>query len=156
MTEGLYFEDYQIDQEIESRGRTITEGDIVNFSGLTGDWVEIHINDVYAKSTPFGERIAHGLLTMSVASGLIALTGILERKIIAFIGINNWEFKRPVKIGDTISTTLKVLDKEKIELKNGLKAGYVTFSVQIKNQKKKICQDGSWKVMVKSKEAQEN
>ena len=66
-----YFEDFQVGEVHESRGRTITEGDIMNFAGLTGDFTELHTNAAFAANGPFGQRIAHGLLVLSVSTGLI-------------------------------------------------------------------------------------
>ena len=72
----MYFEDYVVDAVTISRGRTITEADIVNFAGLSGDFVELHMNDEYAKRGPFGKRIAHGALIFSISTGLmVQMTG---------------------------------------------------------------------------------
>ena len=67
----LYFEDFTIGVEHVTRGRTITESDIVSFAGLSGDFVELHTNEEYARQSPYGRRIAHGLLTLSISSGLM-------------------------------------------------------------------------------------
>ena len=75
---GLYFEDYEIGDSVTTQGRTITEADIVNFAALSGDWNPIHVDAEYAKGGMFGERIAHGLLGLSVATGLAARLGFIN------------------------------------------------------------------------------
>ena len=67
---GKYFEDFEIGDEAKTAGRTITETDIVNFAGITGDWNEIHTNKELAERGPFKQRIAHGALVFSIATGL--------------------------------------------------------------------------------------
>ena len=67
----MYFEDCTIGEVRTSRGRTITETDIVNFAGLSGDFVELHMNEEYARNGPFGKRIAHGALVFSISTGLM-------------------------------------------------------------------------------------
>ena len=149
---GLYFEEMSEGQLITSQGRTITEADIVNFCGFTGDWSELHTNAEYGATTPFGQRIAHGMLTMSVATGLAVMTGFIEDTIVAFEGISDWAFKRPVFIGDTIYVESKVIAREVRQLVGGMKAGHVTLDVQVKKQRGKICQQGKWSMLVKMKE----
>lgn len=148
---GYHYEDFEIGKEILTQGRTITETDIVNFSAFTGDWSEIHTNRHYAETTFFGKRIAHGMLTFSVATGLAILTRLLEGTIIAFEGINNWEFKRPVFIGDTIHVKLLCEEKNEKKLRGGVNAGQVILSVFVINQENKICQQGTWSTLIKRK-----
>ena len=100
---GLYFEEFNVGDTVTSAGRTITEGDIVNFAALSGDWNAIHVDAEYAKNGMFGERIAHGLLGLSIASGLAVQLGFIENTVLAFRGVN-WTFSGPIKIGDTIRT----------------------------------------------------
>ncbi|MED5078355.1 MaoC/PaaZ C-terminal domain-containing protein [Geobacillus stearothermophilus] len=93
------FEQYALGERHRSRGRTITEADIVRFAGVSGDFYPLHMDQEYAKRTPFGERIAHGMLTLSAATGLWMMElGV----VLAFYGIDSLRFVRPVKIGDTI------------------------------------------------------
>jgi len=84
---GLYFEEFEIGQEIHTAGRTVTEADIVNFAGISGDFNRIHTDHVYASQAPFGQRVAHGLLVASIASGLAVQTRFMEDTIIAFCPI---------------------------------------------------------------------
>jgi 3-hydroxybutyryl-CoA dehydratase len=126
----MYFEDYSIDQVRTSRGRTVTEADIVNFAGLSGDFVELHMNEEYAKQGPFGRRIAHGALIFSISTGLmVQMTSDLEA-IVAFRGVDQLRFVAPVFIGDTIHVTKKTIDKQS---KDGIR-GLVTFETTVVNQ----------------------
>ncbi len=123
-----YFEDFKEGEVFVSRGRTITEADIVNFAMFSGDWYPLHIDKEWAANTPFGERIAHGMLVLSAASGLMPLT---EMAIVAFYGMDKVRFVGATKIGDTIHVEAEVVErKEKGEL-----GGVVTIQQKIKNQR---------------------
>jgi len=103
---------WQIGQQFESAGRTITETDIVNFAGLSGDYNRLHVNDAYASTTRFGQRIAHGLLVLSVLSGLTTQTleyRRIEPLVLALIDLNV-SFPKPTFIGDTIHARISVED----------------------------------------------
>jgi 3-hydroxybutyryl-CoA dehydratase len=129
----LYFEDYAVDSVTLSRGRTITESDVVNFAGLSGDFVELHMNDVYAKNGPFGRRIAHGALVFSISTGLMMqMTGDQEA-VIAFYGVDRLRFVAPVFIGDTVHLSRRVVEKQ---LKNA-ERGVVAFENTVLNQDEK-------------------
>ena len=111
--EKIYLEDYEIGEKLVSPGRTMTESDITAFAGLTGDWHPIHTNIEYAKKSPFGERIAHGMLTLSIGSALIFRLGqyaALPKSFIAFYGIDSVRFVGPCKIGDTIHCEMEVVE----------------------------------------------
>jgi 3-hydroxybutyryl-CoA dehydratase len=126
----MYFEDYQIDQVRTSRGRTITEADIVNFAGLSGDFVELHVNEEYAKNGPFGQRIAHGALIFSISTGLMVQMTADHEAIVAFRGVDQLRFVAPVFIGDTIHVMKKTVDKQS---KDGIR-GLVAFETTVLNQ----------------------
>ncbi|MBE8539319.1 MaoC/PaaZ C-terminal domain-containing protein [Geoglobus acetivorans] len=127
--ENLYFEDFEVGMEFETAGRTVTEADIVNFAAISGDWNPIHTDKEFAKNTVFGERIAHGLLTLAIASGLITRMRLVERTIVAYYGIERLRFTKPVFIGDTIKAVVRVVDREERE-----KYGIVTFEVNVVKQ----------------------
>ncbi|HEY63204.1 MAG TPA: dehydratase [Caldilineae bacterium] len=148
----MYFEEFAIGDEVTSPGRTITEADIVAFAALTGDWNQIHTDAEYARQTPFGERIAHGLLGLSVASGLAVRLGFMEDTVIAFMKIENWQFRAPIRIGDTIRVRATVQEKRPMRRLGG---GYVTFKVVILNQKDETVQRGLWTVLIKFKPEEE-
>ena len=148
--QGLYFEEFEEGLELETRGRTITETDIVNFAGLSGDYNPMHTNAQFAAQTPFGQRVAHGLLGLSVASGLSYQMGFLEGTVIAFTGLE-WKFREPVLIGDTIRAQVKVTKRREMKAAGG---GFVTFDIKVVNQDNKITQKGEWTVLVASKPAE--
>lgn len=116
----VYFEDFEPGRETVTPGRTITEADIVNFAGLTGDWYELHTNVEYARSTPFGQRIAHGALIFSIASALSVRAMPPGNTLIAFYGVDRLRFVRPVFIGDTIHVREKVVAKSDRDASSGV------------------------------------
>lgn len=144
---GKYFEEFTVGTEFVTMGRTITETDIVNFAGISGDFNAIHTDAEFSKATPFGERIAHGLLGLSVATGLIMQLGVMDGTVIAFTGLE-WKFKNPVKIGDTIRAVGKV--KQTKEMK-ALGGGFVVVDLRVLNQRNETTQLGEMTVLVKSK-----
>jgi len=145
---GLFFEDFQLGQKVKSVGRTITEHDIVTFAGLSGDFNQIHTDAEFAKSTPFGQRIAHGLLGLAIASGLAVQTGILGVNVVAFREVGEWKFVKPVFIGDTIHVEMEVME---IKAFPRLGTGSVTLGVHVDNQSTETAMKGIWTVLVKSR-----
>lgn len=107
---GRYFEEFEIGDEVETAARTVTETDVMLFAGLSGDYNQLHTDAEFARGTLFGERIAHGLLGLSIASGLASRLGFVEGTAEAFTGLE-WKFRGPIKIGDTIRVRLKVQRK---------------------------------------------
>src|SRR5437660_1422457 len=103
----LYFDDVDVGQDWESGGRTVTEADIVNFAGLSGDFNPIHIDHEFAKTTVFRRPIAHGLLVLSIGSGV----GLMfpPMRTLAIVEIKDWQFKGPIFSGDTIHVRSTVL-----------------------------------------------
>ena len=102
-----FWEDMLDDDEIRSTGITVTEAHLVAWAGLTGDIVQFHINSDYAASTPFGERIAHGPLTLSLSLGLLTQTGYFGN-VVAWLGLEAVRATQPVLIGDTITVRATV------------------------------------------------
>jgi acyl dehydratase len=90
-----------------TRGRTVTEADVVGFSGLTGDWHPQHADREWARESPFGQRIAHGLLVLSLAAGLVPFD---PERVVALRGLRRVTFKRPVPFGTTIHVEGKLAD----------------------------------------------
>ncbi len=145
---GLYFEEFHIGQTITTAGRTIAESDIVGFAGFSGDYNQIHTDAEFSKKTPFGQRVAHGLLGLSIASGLAMRTGVLEGTVIAFREIHNWKFANPVFIGDTIHVEMEVTETKSLPRIGG---GSVTITLDVKKQSGETVMKGSWIVLVLSK-----
>ena len=142
---GMFFEEFEVGLKIITPGRTVTEADIVNFAGLSGDFYQLHTDAEYGKTTPFGQRIAHGVLLMSIATGLTAQTGALEGTALAFREINDWKFALPVFIGDTIHVQLVVIETK---LLPRIDSGAVKIKVAVYNQDDKVVMKGTWTVLV--------
>ena len=144
---GRCFEEFAVGDVAISAGRTVTEADIVNFAGLAGDYTQIHTNAEFAQQGFFGKRIAHGLLLMSIASGLLAQLGFIEGTVLAFRELT-WKFSLPAFIGDTIHVEAAVTGLKPMKRLGG---GAVTFKLQVINQDGKVIQDGQWVLLVASK-----
>ncbi len=127
-----FFEDYKLDELMSSGARTVTEADIVNFAGLSGDFHELHMSEEFAKRGPFGRRIAHGALIFSISTGLTIQMGDHEN-IIAFYGVDKLRFTHPTFIGDTIRVTKKVIALEPKDDQRGV----VAFETTVLNQNDK-------------------
>ncbi|MGA2878202.1 MAG: MaoC/PaaZ C-terminal domain-containing protein [Bryobacteraceae bacterium] len=143
----LYFEEFALDSVSTSRTRTITETDIVNFAGISGDFVELHMSETYAAKGPFGRRIAHGTLVFSIAVGLGVQMNQVQDTVVAFYGVDRLRFTRPVFIGDTIHVLKKVISKELKEPGRGL----VTFETSVLNQNDELVLIYSDKVLLKAR-----
>ena len=144
---GLYFDEFEEGLALETRARTVTESDIVTFAGLSGDFNPMHTDAVYGESTQFGQRIAHGLLGLSIASGLAYQLGFLDGTVLAFTALD-WKFRAPMFIGDTIRAQVKVTKLREMRAAGG---GFVTFDIQIVKQDDTVTQKGTWTVLVASK-----
>jgi 3-hydroxybutyryl-CoA dehydratase len=147
-TRGLYFEEFEVEQKVISAGRTMAESDIVGFAGLSGDYNQIHTDAEFSKNTPFGQRVAHGLLCLSIASGLAMRTGVLEGTVIAFREIQSWKFIKPVFIGDTIHVEMVILEKKALPRIGG---GSIAINIEVKNQTGAVTMKGVWTVLVANK-----
>ena len=145
---GLYFEEFEVGQKMISPGRTITESDVVGFAGLSGDYNQIHTDGQYAANSPFGARVAHGLLGLSIASGLALRTGVLEGTVMAFREINSWKFTKPVYLGDTIHVEMEIVETKAMKRLGG---GKVELSFNVQNQDSETVMKGIWSVLVVSK-----
>jgi acyl dehydratase len=145
---GLWYEEFEVGQQIITPGRTVTESDIVSFAGLSGDYNQIHTDAEFSGKTPFGQRVAHGLLGLSIASGLAMRTGVLEGTVIAFREINSWKFSSPILIGDTIHAELKIIETKPLPRVGG---GSLIIELIVKNQRNEVTMKGTWTVLVASR-----
>jgi acyl dehydratase len=145
----LFFDDVEVGQEWTSLGRTITESDIVGFAGLSGDFNPIHIDHAFAATTPFRRPIAHGLLILSVASGLSLFAPPM--RTIAFLSLREWNFREPVFVGDTVHVRTRVLEKK--ERSRG-RRGEVLWCRQVLNQDNKVVMEGNSLTLVEGRAAQ--
>ena len=142
---GMYFEEFEVEVEIQTAARTITEADLVNFAGLSGDFNFIHTNADAAKDTPFGQRVAHGMLVASIATGLAVQQGFIDGTTLAFRDLN-WKFTKPVFIGDTIHVQVKVTETKPMARLGG---GIVTFDARVVNQNGEVVHKGEWRMLMK-------
>jgi acyl dehydratase len=145
---GLYFEEFSAGQSFATVARTITEADIVAFAGLSGDYNSIHTDAVYAAQGSFGQRVAHGLLVFSIASGLAVRSGILEGTVLLWREIGDWKFSRPVHIGDTVRASLTVENTKPLPKLGG---GSLDLKVQVLNQRDEVVMSGHWGMLVQSR-----
>ena len=131
----MYFEDFEVGQRFTTPARTVTEADVVNFAGVSGDYNPIHTDAEFAKSTPFGQRIAHGLLVLSMLTGLRQRTGHFEGTVIAWLEIRNYKFLKPVLIGDTVRGESEILEKRETSKPD---RGILVQRVRVYNQRGEV------------------
>lgn len=143
MARGHLFSQFAVDQRFVSVGRTITEADVVLFAGISGDYNPLHTDAVFAASTPFKQRIAHGMLAASVSTGLGQTLGIFEGTTLALMG-QTFEYKGPVFFGDTIRLSLTVQSCTP-SAKGG--KGVVVFRSDILKQDDSVAVTGTWTVL---------
>ncbi|MCF8033237.1 MAG: MaoC family dehydratase N-terminal domain-containing protein [Desulfarculaceae bacterium] len=148
MLDTLFFDDFTVGQKFVSKGRTVTEADVVNFSDLTWDHNSLHTDEEYAKDSRFGRRIAHGILGIAMHAGLTSY--LTADSIVALMGLN-WKFKKPIFIGDTIHVEQTV--KEMRPLPDGAR-GVLTFAKDVVNQDGEIVQQGEVTVLLAMKSKQ--
>ena len=145
---GLYWEEWDVGAEFVSSARTITESDIVNFAGISGDYNPLHIDEEFCKNTQFGTRIAHGPLIYSIAAGLLFQLHLYDDTLIAFLGFDSLKFTKPVKIGDTVHARVEVLEKRETSKPD---RGVMKRLLQVLNQKNEIVQEGVQAFLLKRK-----
>lgn len=145
---GLFFEDFEVGREFHSASRTITEADVVAFAGLSGDFNPLHTDETFAQKTPIGTRIAHGMLSMAVATGLANQMGIFEGTTIALMQ-QTIKYAGMVRFGDTIRIVMTVTNRKESSSSN--KRGVVNYNVVILNQDDKTVIDSEWVLMMARK-----
>ncbi len=143
---GLTFNQFEIGSRFVSQSRTVTEADVVNFAGLSGDFNPLHTDAEYGKGTPFGERIAHGALIVAMATGMANWTGIFEGTTIALME-QVLRYKGVVKFGDTVRLELEVLEKKPTSRPD---RGVVCFAARVLNQRDEIVVDGEWTLLMRA------
>lgn len=149
LSKGKFFEEFYQGQEFITAGKTVTEADLVIYTGLSGDYNPLHVDEEYARKTAYKGRIAPGFLGLAMASGLYSRLGIFDGTIIAFAGIDSWRFLRPIFINDTITVRLKVTETR---LTSNPDRGVVKFDVQILNQHQEALQQGVITMLMATKE----
>lgn len=143
-----YYDDLTVGQVIVSPARTVTETDIVNFGCLSGDFNPLHMDAEFARQSPFGQRVAHGLIGLAFAGGFSAQTGAFTGTTLAFLELAEWKFVRPILAGDTIHLRICI---ESVTPTSKVDRGIVTRREQIINQRGEVVQEGLKKVMLQKK-----
>jgi len=144
---GYRYADLHVGLAFRSPGRTIGEADLMAFAGLTGDFSELHTSEVYGKASQFGRRVAHGMLGLAYAHGLMwARTGELRSTAVAFLGISEWQFVEPIFIGDTIFVNYVI--SELRDSRSRPTQAIATFDVSIVDQDDRVVQRGKKALLV--------
>ncbi len=144
---GLTYDEFEIGNIYPSQARTVTEADVVNFAGLSGDFNPLHTDAEFAKTTPAGERIAHGVLILAMATGMANWMGIFEGTTIALME-QVTRYKGAVKFGDTIHLEMEVIEKKPTSKPD---RGVVKFATRVRNQRKEVVIEGEWTLLMKTK-----
>ena len=144
---GLTFDQFEMGAVYPSQARTVTEADVANFAGLSGDFNPLHTDAEFAKTTPMGERIAHGVLILAMATGMANWMGIFEGTTIALME-QVTRYKGAVKFGDTIRLEMEVIEKKPTSKPD---KGVVKFAVRVKNQRDENVVEGEGTLLMKAK-----
>jgi acyl dehydratase len=145
---GLFWEEWNVGAEFRTSGRTVTEADLVIYSGLSGDYNPLHTDEEFCKATDFGTRVAHGPLVYAISAGLMFQLHLYDDTLIAFLGFENLRFTKPVKPGDTIHAKIKVLEKRET---SRLDRGVMKRELQVINQRGEVVQEGIQSFLLKRK-----
>ena len=145
--EQLYFEDVPLDRTFVTTGRTITEADLLHFASLSGDFNALHMDAHFAATTPFGSRIAHGLLVLSIASGMTTRLSIMLGLNKSMQGVTevNCRWPAPTRIGDSLKVELSFSDKT---LTRSGTRGFVTEHRRVVNQDSTVVLESEWKLLL--------
>lgn len=144
----MYLEDFEVGAVFTTPARTITEADVAAFAGLSGDYNPLHTDAEFAANTPFRQRIAHGMLGMSIMTGLGARTGMMEGSALAFLGIEDWKFQKPILFGDTIHVKIRVTG---VRAASKPGTGVIKRFVEIVNQRGEVAQAGTLATLVRAR-----
>lgn len=146
---GLHVEDFVPRAEWTTRARTIGEGDISLFAGLSGDFNPLHVDETFCAGTPYGTRIMHGPLGLAMAIGLMSQHNLIDGTAIGLLNVN-WDFKGPVKIGDSIHARVTCTESRASRTPG---RGVVTLRLEVINQRGAVVQDGTMTLLMRSREA---
>ncbi len=144
---GLHVEEFEVGRTITTRGRTVGEGDITLFAGLCGDYNPLHMDEAFCAGTPFGTRIVHGPLGLSMAIGLMSQQNLIDGTAMALLHLS-WDFSGPVKIGDTIHAEVTCTEARRSQKPD---RGVVTLRLAVLNQRAETVQLGTMKLLMKTR-----
>ncbi|MBI2879197.1 MAG: MaoC family dehydratase N-terminal domain-containing protein [Candidatus Rokubacteria bacterium] len=142
---GRFFEEFDVGETFTTAARTITEGDVSLFAGLSGDYNPLHVDEETARRTPLKGRIAHGTLTLAIATGQANQLGIFEGTTLALLGMDRIRFVGAVRHGDTIHTELTVKERKESAKPD---RGTVVFSVAVLNQREERVLEAEWTLLL--------
>ena len=147
LVQGKYYEDFVVGEEMISAGRTIGEGTIDLFAGLTGDFSQVHTDAEFMKESEFGERIGHGILALGIMQGLMWRTNYTQGTGVATIGWDKLKFTAPLRIGDTVRASWRIKEKRVSQSRPHL--GIITEECRLVNQRKEVVVTGEHVTMVR-------
>lgn len=142
---GRFFEEFDPGETFTTAARTITEGDVSLFAGLSGDYNPLHVDEETARRTPLKGRIAHGVLTLAVATGQASRLGVFEGTMLGLLGMDRVRFHGAVHLGDTIHTELTVKERRESAKPD---RGAVVFSVTVLNQREERVLEAEWSFLL--------
>lgn len=142
---GLYYEELVPGSTFESGARTVTESDVQAFAELSGDRNPMHLDHAFAAQTPFGRPVAHGVLGLAVATGLLSALGLTRATLVALVGVS-WSFRLPVFYGDTVRVRVRVASRRDSSRQD---RGLVTLAAELLNQRGEVVQEGELVELVK-------
>jgi 3-hydroxybutyryl-CoA dehydratase len=140
--ETLYFDDFHLGQRFVTQARTVTEADVVAFAALSWDHNRLHTDAEYAATTPYGQRIAHGILGIAVHSGLAYQ--LTEKSLLAFLELT-WKFKLPIFMGDTLHVEQFVKELRETSKPD---RGILVFEKEVINQRNEVVQTGTTTILI--------
>lgn len=145
----LFFEDLAVGDQFTTPARTITEADVVAFAGLSGDFNSIHTDAVLAGETAYGQRVAHGLLGLSILTGLLDRLRLFDGTAIAMLGLHEWRFVNPVFIHDTVHGRLTITGMRRTSRGD---RGILQRRLELWNSRGELCQEGRIDLMIRCRE----
>jgi acyl dehydratase len=138
-----YFDEVSIGEERLTPRVTVTDAHILNYAGVSGDFSPLHMDEIFAKGTQYGQRIAHGLMGLSITDGLKVQSGWFQDGI--SLGWS-WKFKGPIAVGDTLQVKIRIADAR--SSKSRPEMGILTMAIQLINQRGEIVQEGEHNLMI--------
>jgi acyl dehydratase len=142
---GRHFEDFTVGETLTTTARTITEGAVDLFAGLSGDFNPLHTDEQSARQGPMRGRIAHGMLVLAVATGQVNQLGLFEGTTLALLGMDRIRWTAPVRPGDTIHTVLTVKETRESSKPD---RGVVTLEVAVRNQRGETVCQAEWTTLM--------
>ncbi|ELZ26579.1 monoamine oxidase regulatory protein [Halogeometricum pallidum JCM 14848] len=136
MSESVAFEDLSVGRRTRTPSRTVTEADVVNFAGVSGDFAEMHTSETAAAETAVGERVAHGALVFSMLTGLVGRAEGDRADVVALYGTDRLRFTAPVRVGDTVRAELELIGREPRDHPTG--NGVVRHETDVLNQRDEV------------------